>query len=555
MCRGTVEGARRCPCDTSEARRLRRLNNDAVNKYAPLISSEEKVDNETLTVLEENLSKGFTVEDIRSDIEELNSLDKQLLSIVDRQKAYDSILNRIGLGVEYLAESKYGAPLDSTIREISDTEKKNHVEELTKLKTVTENLYEQLVDTETFLMNTEYNLKTYPSILKREQKWSENYPKEYEQRRQLDADLTEAYKKFNTVKENGIPFDETDELFKKRNNAIRDALAEVGVKFADPETLAVAEDSHKDAMVSLKEALRFYPQKWVDNSNQHSEHNMIPLRIKRSQGRAHYSPKRLQKGFSHTPRIMMNQKPDSWKPDPYDRQEQCYLPTNELGEYVEPTSGIVYSQDTEPGFTSWAYVSYDYSSETSKPGRGWEPITYQDTRYNSETKQLEKLPELTHGWRKMRTRKTNNSMSYKAELLVTKDGEPSHTNSNPGFRVALHEFAHRVEDSTQLIKNYENAFLLRRAGYHNDEGEPLESIYKQKVGRNAEMGYKDNFATHYMGKVYDNGSREILSMGMETLFSGRNGGFVGADNINPDPDYKRFILGVLASSAETTKGS
>jgi hypothetical protein len=54
-----------------------------------------------------------------------------------------------------------------------------------------------------------------------------------------------------------------------------------------------------------------------------------------------------------------------------------------------------------------------------------------------------------------------------------------------------------------------------------------------------------------MGKIYSGSSyTEILSMGMESLFAGTNGGFVGMDNNKPDADYKKFILGVLASSAK-----
>jgi len=38
-------------------------------------------------------------------------------------------------------------------------------------------------------------------------------------------------------------------------------------------------------------------------------------------------------------------------------------------------------------------------------------------------------------------------------------------------------------------------------------------------------------------------------MGMETLFAGTHDSFLGSDEYAPDADYKRFMLGVLASSA------
>ena len=39
-------------------------------------------------------------------------------------------------------------------------------------------------------------------------------------------------------------------------------------------------------------------------------------------------------------------------------------------------------------------------------------------------------------------------------------------------------------------------------------------------------------------------------MGMEYLFAGTNGGLAGLGNHKADADYKKFILGVLASSVK-----
>jgi hypothetical protein len=50
-----------------------------------------------------------------------------------------------------------------------------------------------------------------------------------------------------------------------------------------------------------------------------------------------------------------------------------------------------------------------------------------------------------------------------------------------------------------------------------------------------------------MGKEYTDGYREVLSMGMEAIFSGSQGSLIGLGNFKPDPDMKNFIIGLLAT--------
>ena len=50
-----------------------------------------------------------------------------------------------------------------------------------------------------------------------------------------------------------------------------------------------------------------------------------------------------------------------------------------------------------------------------------------------------------------------------------------------------------------------------------------------------------------MGKVYEDGSREIMSMGMEGLFGGQSGGLIGLSNDGKaDTGMRDFVLGTLA---------
>ncbi|EJL45703.1 phage putative head morphogenesis protein, SPP1 gp7 family [Brevibacillus sp. CF112] len=103
-------------------------------------------------------------------------------------------------------------------------------------------------------------------------------------------------------------------------------------------------------------------------------------------------------------------------------------------------------------------------------------------------------------------------------------------------RVAIHELGHRMEHLRPEIRKLEYQFYQRRTA-----GEQL-----QWLGGNyakSEKARFDNFQHKYMGKDYgnrDDSYYELLSMGMESLFWGRND-----VDLTADVDYYNFILGVL----------
>lgn len=130
-----------------------------------------------------------------------------------------------------------------------------------------------------------------------------------------------------------------------------------------------------------------------------------------------------------------------------------------------------------------------------------------------------------------------------------------HSEHNPfnevdGYRIAVHEFAHRLEHTADpFIFRMEEQFLKRRSTLPDGTREPLKKIVDLAEGDygSDEVVYPDNFTHVYMGKTYDVKNREILSMGMESVFCGTHGGLMGLNDYKPDPDMKNFILGMLAS--------
>lgn len=116
---------------------------------------------------------------------------------------------------------------------------------------------------------------------------------------------------------------------------------------------------------------------------------------------------------------------------------------------------------------------------------------------------------------------------------------------------AYHEFAHRVEDVVRdgVIEYLEEAFLVRRTTDENGEREELSAM-KPGDGTfsGTELGRKGTFMMHYIGKEYlTHRSREVLSVGSESLFAGSYGSFMGLDGVHPvDLDHRGFTLGVFA---------
>jgi hypothetical protein len=143
---------------------------------------------------------------------------------------------------------------------------------------------------------------------------------------------------------------------------------------------------------------------------------------------------------------------------------------------------------------------------------------------------------------------------------------------HPAVAVAGHEFGgHGSEENIEGVKQLEESLLRRRTTNPDGARHELELLNPQSTKQaarsgvesaargpftpeqvaalhdvGAEVGYSDSFPLRYMGRVYDNGSREVLSMGIEAALYGAHGGLVGVGNYRPDVDVLHFTLGMLA---------
>ena len=105
-------------------------------------------------------------------------------------------------------------------------------------------------------------------------------------------------------------------------------------------------------------------------------------------------------------------------------------------------------------------------------------------------------------------------------------------NTNALRRVAFHEVGHRFEDVVPGIRELEREFYARRTA-----GEPL--AWMGQGYRKDELTRRDSFINPYIGKDYGGQFYEIMSMGIEGIFA-------QSYKMGQDPEFRNFILGVLA---------
>lgn len=136
--------------------------------------------------------------------------------------------------------------------------------------------------------------------------------------------------------------------------------------------------------------------------------------------------------------------------------------------------------------------------------------------------------------------------SIASALRMVERGE-----SGQNEETACHEMMHRMERVVPGMVGVEQAFLRYRAADSNHG-----ALYPNfSVKRGAPEGYSDSFPRVYAGRVYDTKEPyafEVMSVGAEHVFYGRNGDLSIAGNVEGKPsqadsEYRGFVLGVLAS--------
>jgi len=109
----------------------------------------------------------------------------------------------------------------------------------------------------------------------------------------------------------------------------------------------------------------------------------------------------------------------------------------------------------------------------------------------------------------------------------------------------VHEYGHLLEDSNAETRRLAQRFLARRT--KGEVPQSLRSIYSDRGYRSDEMARRDKFMSAYMGKEYTHDSTEIISMGLEYMYS------KPLEFARRDPEMFEFILAVARGDMKTAR--
>lgn len=526
MCRSGSESAgttaRRCECDTSEKRRLRRHNALTRQKYAELETPPTPIQKLT-PVVSDSLTVEERAERANSLLEQLGGgLEtwEQYQAIVEGDKAEETvdILTSVGEEVMLIAVEKYGAVKD----EEWATKWEEHLDHIRTQRALNDQSYE----THRELLRLEKEENPTVATLERIVALKEQRASLDEAGRQADSKVYET---------------RMETLLSKQAEAYTRALKDIGVEYDGTLKLKIHPKSNKDAADVLEQAIKHYPAFFVERTL----HSALLVGEATSRENPHYrssyeiKEKTTYKTITSIYEVAPTaEAPINYADTPINIRDLGWveLPV-ELGyvKYEHEGSGHstimgIKNPDSTSAKTWWAKLPAEHKQQDKKPGgEGWTQAT------------------LTTGenvW--WRTKTINKSRGGETVGYAPRIALPKHY-SSVALPTAIHEFAHRVEDTSYFVKAAENAFLKVRA--KGETQTHIPNSYRDAVG------YRDHFTEHYVGRTYSDGSTEVLSTGMEAIFGGHMGGLMGVDQSNPDADahHRNFVLGMLASSITLKK--
>ncbi|MFI9507185.1 hypothetical protein [Nocardia sp. NPDC052566] len=247
--------------------------------------------------------------------------------------------------------------------------------------------------------------------------------------------------------------------------------------------------AHPRAMIT--QAVQSFPDAWMSASDEGG-----PLLVKETEGRAHYRAMTFR-----TTRAAVDHSIAAAAP--YD-----------LG--VARRADLPPKPDTDPDTAAWTMKlnplgTYRWVAVRDPTSKRW-------------------------FWR---LRQVRGSQEVVAELLVP---APSHHDQRQRA-VTVHEMSHRVETLRPEIPVACKTFRQRRTS--RPDGEPA-TLTQFAPG---ERAFLDHFTHMYGGKDYEGSVHtEVLSMGMEAVFTGTYGGLKGYQGHRADPDHRHLILGLCATA-------
>lgn len=280
------------------------------------------------------------------------------------------------------------------------------------------------------------------------------------------------------------------------------------------------EDSAKKPMELINEAAAYYPTDWIRDINTKG-HSLL---AKKTSGRAGYMNSTYAKSKKATTDRYFIPSGQEMREDDLYRTYKLSENQEQFRGYNPSASGTYYDVTR---YEAKPVDGYYKKTKTGAPyGGGWEKYEYNGREY----------------WRRPRKRTTVDYEQRVSQVTVGGNRPKYMAGMSQDLDVAIHELGHRHGYHVEGLHQHEAAYRDSRTTLETGRLQPLERMYP----RSKEFTRPDHFANRYMGRIYDHDATEVLTMGMESVFTGTEGGLIGIGGKPEDPDMRNFILGTLA---------
>ena len=553
MCR---EAGRRCPCDTSAKRQARRVNSKLKQSAPePIITPQERstvaevpveiLDIETVSVfVEDSTTK---VKDVFAGIRE-NKRGLYGVNVEDWENITNPVIE-LGTTIVELAKKEFDyqnledyldGSYDGFTNKKLEVARKNFKDLNDNRNKLLKQLQEPVTNGNGNQWFTSPNhletIQQNPTYIRNLNITGTTTPEEEAFIRSFNENRSEIDSLRHRI--NGIEKGLIKKFYEARKVSILKTMEHVRGAGGKSDQLSGILDKKisKKLATATDECLQVFPEEWVTKATEVTKNRDITLYVRGTSKRAHFAPatrKRETKLVTDYSFITFSKNID---PIMYQSDARTvWINANEVTEEQIKEYGINPEALTEaklystPGDVLMVKIPYKLELHGQPTKRGWERYEeYDDFRYGQQY----------YGFRKKAQIRKTVDVKAVQEVTIGTD----YTESGFNISVGTHEFAHYLEYSNPRVGYACQAFLHRRK-----KDENLSLIYQH---RKKEEGWRDSFATHYMGKTYGDSTpnTEILSMGVEALFYGKHGGFIEKDDtdIKEDPEYQNFIVGLLA---------
>lgn len=559
MCRDREHGDRRCPSDTSEARRLRRKAQALRSvKKAPQAKQGKPV---------KPLSGNSSMEALKAHAEELKAKAYASPPEGMTQKEYDAEVE-----VQITA---FGGMLAAKADKIAKFDKDEIDQKLddfaTKIYAPTNALLEEERKNarpisaawreleEAGVRGTEkFGLSRYLGKGLEEER--EALPEEV---KKVISDWEEHQNKIDVLMTKLKAIDKTydaykEGLYRESNEKLATAYQTVlaGIRPLGGEAKFNSGEDAYAAEVMASTVSQHYPAEWLKHHNDNDGEEVVLIA---TSGRASYNTSlfseteddAIEKHEDFNLKLTLPSKQSFILNSTFGKPTTVATFSNFAGEEI---SHLIYQRPEEEIYNKDLHGPRKKNGQPE--GEGW---VLRPTLKSVELKEMEKAEtehQILTVMSKKRwvrpvttTKKRIKQLSIFNEEGAAEYGSQLRETSSYGKAVAYHEFGHRMEDvlPDNILPRQQRAFLNRRVPAAGSD-KPYKNMVS--INNTEELAWDGGFVTKYVGRSYFNEEHyEVFTTGVEALYGGNMGGLVGNSSsyYQKDSDHRAFTLGVMAT--------